>query len=55
MLNQQPEAELKEVQLAEMGAPYDFSSIFRNPEQEMRYRSPYSTNEELLKLIKGKA
>jgi hypothetical protein len=53
-INQQPEAELKEVQLAEMGAPYDFSSIFRNPEQEMRYRSPYSTNEELLKLVKGK-
>lgn len=53
-INQQPEAELKEPQLAEMGAPYDFSSIFRNPEQEMRYRSPYSTNEELLKLVKGK-
>ena len=49
----QPEAELKEVQLVERGPAYDFSSIFRNPEQELRYRSPYSTNEELLKLIRG--
>ena len=53
-INQQPQAELKEVQLADIGAPYDFSSIFRNPEQEVTYRSPYSTNEELLKLIRGK-
>ena len=33
--------------------PYDFSSIFRSPEQEEKYIRPYDTNDELLKLIKG--
>ena len=43
--------EEEEVKMAEL--PYDFSSIFRSPEQEARYIRPYDTNDELLKLIKG--
>ena len=45
---------------AQIGAPYDFGSIFRDPTQEAFYKSPYArggiveTNEELLRLIGGK-
>jgi uncharacterized coiled-coil protein SlyX len=43
-----------EEELAKVIPYYDFSSIFRGPEQEKRYIRPYDeTNAELLNLIKG--
>ena len=45
---------------AQIGAAYDFGSIFRDAGQESFYKSPYAqggmieTNEELLRLIGGK-
>ena len=50
----QPTEEPKEIELADIGTPYDFSSIFRSPEQEAKFARPYdNVNDQLLKLIKG--
>ena len=51
MMQPVPKEEEEELKMAEL--PYDFSSIFRSPEQEAKYIRPYDTNDELLKLIKG--
>ena len=48
--------EEEEEELTMAKSPYDFSSIYRSPEQEAKYLSKRpisSTNDELLKLIKG--
>ena len=57
----QPRAvDVKEVELADIGSPYDFQSIFRDAEQEAFYNTPYrnggqvvNINDKLLKLIGG--
>ena len=47
---------VKPPELAEIDAPYDFSSIFGNLEQQNRFtgKTPYGTTEELLQLLGGK-
>ena len=47
---------VKSPELAEIDAPYDFSSIFGNLEQQNRFtgKTPYGTTEELLQLLGGK-
>jgi len=55
----QPQAvEVKQSPLAQIGTPYDFQSIFRDPGQQSFYRTPYrkggqvtEINDRLLKLI----
>ena len=47
-------AEEKDPNVADIGTPYDFSSIFASPEQEAKFVRPYNEiNDELLKLIRG--
>ena len=57
----QPQAvDVKEVELANIGSPYDFQSIFRDEGQEAFYNTPYrnggqvvNINDRLLRLIGG--